>query len=373
MADTLFNKRICHPVFPFKKLETHAAKECYHIGIMLMPRQKQDGFTIVELLIVIVVIAILAAITMVVYAGLNNRATIAVLESNLTQAAKQLSMDKSINDSFPTDDDTSHLGANAGITYEYSSDGSTFCLSAKKGTIAYHITHNSHPQEGACAGHAGPGGVTPLLLISPNESRNAAGSITLHASTDASVVPFDGSNAWLIAAGTRVRLPSGLPWYTEGLGAPFGIYMRMAIDTYPDATIRLLEQGSGSPDWPATARLEISPTGIRSKIHNSITGTLVQPPLGQPISFYMGRSQGPGKNHRTIINGSDQTSAASYEGETRILASDRVMLHSTSSTISARVAAVIWFKRPLTTDEVARLDSLPTSGLTWANITATQP
>jgi len=36
--------------------------------------QKQSGFTIVELLIVVVVIAILAAITIVAYNGIQNRA-----------------------------------------------------------------------------------------------------------------------------------------------------------------------------------------------------------------------------------------------------------------------------------------------------------
>ena len=37
-------------------------------------RQTKSGFTIVELLIVIVVIAILAAITIVAYNGIQNRA-----------------------------------------------------------------------------------------------------------------------------------------------------------------------------------------------------------------------------------------------------------------------------------------------------------
>lgn len=52
---------------------------------LLNKESKTSGFTIVELLIVIVVIAILAAITIVTYNGIQDRATNASMQAAFTQ------------------------------------------------------------------------------------------------------------------------------------------------------------------------------------------------------------------------------------------------------------------------------------------------
>ena len=63
-----------------------------------MKLHRQRGFTIVELLIVIVVIAILAAITIVTYNGIQDRANRLVLQNDLANAAKQLKLAKAETD-----------------------------------------------------------------------------------------------------------------------------------------------------------------------------------------------------------------------------------------------------------------------------------
>ena len=64
--------------------------------------RKQIGFTIVELLIVIVVIAILAAITIVAYNGIQQRANDAQADAGLNQIKKALEIYRADNGSYPS-------------------------------------------------------------------------------------------------------------------------------------------------------------------------------------------------------------------------------------------------------------------------------
>lgn len=74
-----------------------------------------DGFTIVELLIVIVVIAILATISVVAYNGIQDRAIASTLTSDLANFAKKIELAKvdTVDGKYPGFND---LTANMGIT-----------------------------------------------------------------------------------------------------------------------------------------------------------------------------------------------------------------------------------------------------------------
>lgn len=74
-----------------------------------MSRQSRSGFTIVELLIVVVVIAILATISIVAYTGVQQRAYESHILSDLSSAAKQLHIYNAENGNFPT---TSQIASN---------------------------------------------------------------------------------------------------------------------------------------------------------------------------------------------------------------------------------------------------------------------
>lgn len=118
----------------------------------------RTGFTIVELLIVVVVIAILAAITIVAYNGISKSAQISAVKSDLGQASKKLNITKATgDDSYPTSlpSDASSANSNTGFTYTRTS-ATSFCLSAastKTPTIVFHITESGQIQDAYCAGH----------------------------------------------------------------------------------------------------------------------------------------------------------------------------------------------------------------------------
>lgn len=88
---------------------------------------KQRGFTIVELLIVIVVIGILAAITIVAYNGVQARARDNTRMSDLSTIRKALEMYKSENGQYPEENAAS---------WEYSTTDPQNFLSALKPYIS---------------------------------------------------------------------------------------------------------------------------------------------------------------------------------------------------------------------------------------------
>lgn len=64
-------------------------------------REKRAGFTIVELLIVIVIIGILAAITVVAFNGIQNRSYNTAVQSDLNSFAKKMGLYQAENGSYP--------------------------------------------------------------------------------------------------------------------------------------------------------------------------------------------------------------------------------------------------------------------------------
>lgn len=80
---------------------------------MNITSKKNTGFTIVELLVVIVVIGILAAITMVSYSGVKNKADTAKNQSNASSIQKAVASYYASNGSYPawTTDSPGTIGA----------------------------------------------------------------------------------------------------------------------------------------------------------------------------------------------------------------------------------------------------------------------
>lgn len=107
----------------------------------------------------IVVIAILAAIVIVAYNGITQRARVATVNSDLEGAAKQLAIDQTLNSAYPATvaaaNNGTGLKASAGTTYQYAVNNTaspqTFCITATNGTISYYASStNNVPTAGGC-------------------------------------------------------------------------------------------------------------------------------------------------------------------------------------------------------------------------------
>jgi general secretion pathway protein G len=130
-------------------------------------RVRQRGFTIVELLIVIVVIAILAAITIIAFNGIQDRARSTAVISDLAAAAKQLKIDQIDNGNFPATtaaaDGGKGLKASSGTTYTYTVDNSanpqTFSLLGGNGTNYGMVTESTSPKPNIAKGAASPSAI----------------------------------------------------------------------------------------------------------------------------------------------------------------------------------------------------------------------
>lgn len=120
----------------------------------------EPAFTIVELLIVIVIVGILAAIITVSYVGISKKATEAGLTSDLDGAKRQLELYKTENELYPITmdenecpinpvNDTKYCLKNKSFEYTGSADGSTYSLKLTKSGITYEATNDSTPKEAA--------------------------------------------------------------------------------------------------------------------------------------------------------------------------------------------------------------------------------
>lgn len=122
------------------------------------------GFTMVELLVVIVVIGILAAITLIAYNGIQTKARVTSLQSEASSINTQLQMFKVDNvGNFPTSitscptavNGATCLKQNTSVSYAYAYDNTasqqSYCLTVNMATgESVYIDNDSKPLPGSC-------------------------------------------------------------------------------------------------------------------------------------------------------------------------------------------------------------------------------
>ncbi|NCU29647.1 prepilin-type N-terminal cleavage/methylation domain-containing protein [Candidatus Saccharibacteria bacterium] len=195
----------------------------------------RSGFTIVELLIVIVVIGILAAITIVAYNNVNDKARASSAISALDQAKKKLELYRVENGGYPADLETIGIANTTSLTYGYSATdtNANFCLTATVGEISYYLNNSTKtsPTEGGCNGHDWPGGVVMTNLVTNGDFSQGVSGWSKHTSYGLSV--SDGvMSQTIVTAGT----PGGDYMSNSGAAVILGNQYYVSIEINPFRT-----------------------------------------------------------------------------------------------------------------------------------------
>jgi len=259
---------------------------------------RQKGFTIVELLIVVVVIAILAAITIIGYNGITQRAKESVAKDAVATAMKKIAVAAVDNaDVFPADLSSLNLPSSNGVTYQYSVNNSTnpkgYCITATANGTSYYLgsnftytsgststTNQSTPTSGACPGHGTGGVAITNYSLNPGAEVNASGFSGPNGSTtvrDTSIahkgvgsvlvtMPVNGSSS---TVGSAVFNYSDFTTILE----PSTTYTASAWVWVPSGTVGVIMsvQGSGRASTTNPAERITAVKGQWVRIYNTLT------------------------------------------------------------------------------------------------------
>jgi len=146
-------------------------------------RSKRTGFTIVELLIVIVVIGILAAITIVAYNGISTRAKVASVQGDLVSASKSLEQYKytiSTTEKYPATQTDANVKVSNGATptYTYRAVDNSYCLVLVNGTVSYFVDSASKtPKVGNCTNDSIVGGLVGWWTFDGNANDQSGNAL----------------------------------------------------------------------------------------------------------------------------------------------------------------------------------------------------
>lgn len=192
------------------------------------------GFTIVELLIVIVVIAILAAITIVTYNGITQQAIESALKSDLKTNATGLEVDKTLDGSYPSDGSGANRGqglkASSGNALTYVQKPYGYCVSATNAR-----TDKTYVMKSA-GGEVAEGTCDAMVATTTNDNEiGAADGIAVDMAGN--IYLSGGYNNFTIRKITPGGVIStlagtGVSGYVDGPGvtAQFGVISNLTVD-----------------------------------------------------------------------------------------------------------------------------------------------
>ncbi len=249
----------------------------YGHATIVNKRATRLGFTIVELLIVVVVIAILAAITIVAFNGVQNRAKTSAIQNAAAQASRKvMSYAVENSDQYPADL-AAFLAAtkltNAGTTtYQYSANNTlprSFCVTATSSGISYYSSNTANaPAAGACPGHGANGAVPITNLVENPSVETASTGWALHAG--------------LTPSGTGGRIQVSGKWVMQGTRNVVGataIYISQNLPSTVTASTDYTGSAVITSTASQTVSLQVRIAGTATSIFSTSVGLTANVPF----------------------------------------------------------------------------------------------
>lgn len=241
---------------------------------MLWAHKEADyktGFTIVELLIVVVVIAVLAAITIVAYNGITDRANESAVRLSLSNAQKKVEYYYVENGtSYPASLADVQMSDGDSIKYQYNANHTTtpsgYCVTASTTAKTYHIAKQyvslmsggaplttTEPESGPCPDHIGVGATITNYVTNPSAETNLSGQSGANSTTIERVTTRakDGAASILVTMPQNTKNQVGVQFYyateVSSVFVPGMTYTASAWVYVPSSTVavRLMIQGAG--------------------------------------------------------------------------------------------------------------------------------